>query len=813
MMILFTEKGYSEIPQTINFQGYLCDSTLIPVENNSYPMTFSLWTGSDENSILLWLETKNVNVSEGIYSVELGASTPFPNTLTFSEPYYLGIKVSNGEYLSKDTHFIPLTTNLYAFRTQTSGGRLIKEITTHSTLEGSDDIIHADGDITITLPPASENLGKIFTIENIGTGTVTIETNGTETIDNETSLSLTEKYDQVTMVSNAINWFRLGFTRIEPNSIGATELIDASIKASKLPGPGNNGLDNGNNGMFISSNGDGTVSWVDASIAENAIHYTELAADSVQRSEIADGSIVSSKLSGPDSNALGNGTSGQYLKSNGDGSFSWGEINIAENDVTSTEIAPDAVRTSEMSDGSIVPSKLADNALSGLDNGTSGHLLASNGDGTFFWKDPSIDANSISYTELAPSSVRTTELADNAVTSIKINDNAIIPTKLAGISENGITGTTLLSNGDGTFSWGGFVSTEVVQEIALALDYTKGTEGSEDGNFNNPCDVELDANGKMYVCEYGNHRIQIFSASGDHEKTIGSRGSNTGQFNNPKSIAVNSTGKIYVADQLNHRIQIFTAQGNYDYSIGTGSIGTGPGEFSSPRGIAVDSNDKIYVSDYSNNRVQVFTASGIYDYSICSPDIFTTPTKVAVDSNGKIYIGANDTVFVFESNGTYNYSFGGIGNQSGKFNGLCDIEISNSGKIYVTDRSNSRIQVFNGSGVYEYSIENLDSPYGVAVDSSKIYIADTDTDNILVYTKPQTLTYKYLTVESGNVGIETNRPIEKLEVTGNLKIGDLLKLSPTSEPSNPSAGWIYFDVNDNHLKCYDGSSWISLTTF
>jgi DNA-binding beta-propeller fold protein YncE len=67
----------------------------------------------------------------------------------------------------------------------------------------------------------------------------------------------------------------------------------------------------------------------------------------------------------------------------------------------------------------------------------------------------------------------------------------------------------------------------------------------------------VDAAGRQYVCEFGNHRIQIFDAQDQPLETLGGPGGAPGQFSEPWSIALDSKGNLYVADALNHRVQKF----------------------------------------------------------------------------------------------------------------------------------------------------------------------------------------------------------------------------------------------------------------
>ncbi|HPN63784.1 MAG TPA: SBBP repeat-containing protein [Candidatus Goldiibacteriota bacterium] len=84
----------------------------------------------------------------------------------------------------------------------------------------------------------------------------------------------------------------------------------------------------------------------------------------------------------------------------------------------------------------------------------------------------------------------------------------------------------------------------------------------------------------------------------------GSQGSEDGQFNNPHGVAVDSAGNVYVADSSNNRIQKFTSSGVFITKWG--SYGNADGQFSYPYGVAVDSAGNVYVADSGNNRVQKF---------------------------------------------------------------------------------------------------------------------------------------------------------------------------------------------------------------
>jgi DNA-binding beta-propeller fold protein YncE len=356
--------------------------------------------------------------------------------------------------------------------------------------------------------------------------------------------------------------------------------------------------------------------------------------------------------------------------------------------------------------------------------------------------------------------------------NVSIPDGAVTASKLAGNPGNGTVGETLVSKGDGTFTWetpeSTFLTTLASAEnIAYSIGSNSGS-GSDPGQFNYPTNVTLDNNGSIYVTDASNRRIQVFTSSGDYSYSIV-----TGHGSN--GLALDSKGNIYVNDEGNHRVRVFTAAGDYSYSIGTGSSGNAAGQFNNPSGIAVDSNDNIYVSDALNSRIQVFTAQGNYSYSFNAGFI---TSGITLDSSGNIYVSDNNNhcIQVFTAQGINKNTIGSAGSGTGQLDFPFGMDIDSSGNIYVAEMNNNRVQVFTASGTYSYSIGQLNRPFGVATDNSKIYVADKDNHRIMVYNIQQTTH----TVSTGNVGIGTTSPTEKLEVDGNIKINNDLILSTGS---------------------------------
>ena len=79
--------------------------------------------------------------------------------------------------------------------------------------------------------------------------------------------------------------------------------------------------------------------------------------------------------------------------------------------------------------------------------------------------------------------------------------------------------------------------------------------GSGPGELSYPYDIRVDKEGRQYVCEFGNSRIQIFDANDQPLEIIGHPGGEPGEFSNPWSIAFDSQENLYVTDSQNHRVQ------------------------------------------------------------------------------------------------------------------------------------------------------------------------------------------------------------------------------------------------------------------
>lgn len=138
-----------------------------------------------------------------------------------------------------------------------------------------------------------------------------------------------------------------------------------------------------------------------------------------------------------------------------------------------------------------------------------------------------------------------------------------------------------------------------------------GTRGREEGQFNLPRDLELTDDGKLYVVDGGNFRVQVFDESGAFLSKFGSIGSRYGQFSRPKGIAVDSAGNVYVSDTAFGNFQIFNAEGQLLLFVGGRSNEPGPARYTLPAGIDVDEDGRVYFVDQFFRKIDIYRPANL----------------------------------------------------------------------------------------------------------------------------------------------------------------------------------------------------------
>jgi DNA-binding beta-propeller fold protein YncE len=189
--------------------------------------------------------------------------------------------------------------------------------------------------------------------------------------------------------------------------------------------------------------------------------------------------------------------------------------------------------------------------------------------------------------------------------------------------------------------------------VAAATGYD-GTLASITGGppFNRPTNVAVAPSGDLYVSDgYGNCKVHRFAAGGELIQSWGEPGTGPGQFNLVHGVAVAADGRVFVADRENDRIQIFSSNGQ---------VLAQWTDVQRPTNIRFDRDGRVYVSELwwrvgqqslvhgeivedQPGRASVFDAGGRLLARWGGPDRlaagnFVAPHDIAVDSRGDVYV-------------------------------------------------------------------------------------------------------------------------------------------------------------------------------
>jgi len=223
-----------------------------------------------------------------------------------------------------------------------------------------------------------------------------------------------------------------------------------------------------------------------------------------------------------------------------------------------------------------------------------------------------------------------------------------------------------------------------------------------------------------YVTDSVNHRILVFSETGEFLFSWGSGKPGDGEFDTPRGIAIDRSGTVYITDIRNHTVQKVGSRTGFSI---LGSEGTGNGQFDSPTGIAIDSSGNVYVADTGNDRIQIFHSTGMYlstwgSYGTLNGH-FIAPEGITVDSSGTMYVAdtGNNRIQKISATGTVLAKWGSEGTGNGQFSSPSGVALDYWGNLYVSDAS-SRIQKFSPAGEFISSCETGGRNYAVATDSS-----------------------------------------------------------------------------------------------
>lgn len=203
------------------------------------------------------------------------------------------------------------------------------------------------------------------------------------------------------------------------------------------------------------------------------------------------------------------------------------------------------------------------------------------------------------------------------------------------------------------------------------------------------------------------------------------------------AVAIDSRGNIFVFHRAKEPILKFDRSGKLLRAFGEGL-------FVSPHGMRIDDQDNLWVTDNANHTVvklnaegRVLLSLGVRDKAGDDTEHFDKPTDVAFAANGDFYVSdgyGNSRVVKFSREGKFLSAWGKKGTGPGEFNLPHAVQVDRQGQVYVADRENNRIQIFDEQGRYLRQIEGL-APYGLCLTADQhLFVADGRANRVIKLT-------------------------------------------------------------------------------
>ncbi|MBM3943457.1 MAG: hypothetical protein FJ316_11170 [SAR202 cluster bacterium] len=203
-------------------------------------------------------------------------------------------------------------------------------------------------------------------------------------------------------------------------------------------------------------------------------------------------------------------------------------------------------------------------------------------------------------------------------------------------------------------------------------------------------------------------------------------------FKECAAVGVDSKDNVYVFNRGSHPMMVFDRTGKFLRSWGEGI-------FPRAHGLTFGPDDTMFCTDDGDHTVRKCTLDGKVLLTLgtsgkpapfMSGKPFNRCTHVAIDPrNGDFYVSdgyGNARVHKYNPSGKLLFSWGESGTEPGQFNIVHNIGTDKDGWVYVADRENQRVQVFDANGKFETQWVNMARPCGLYVDQAKslVYVGE-----------------------------------------------------------------------------------------
>ena len=210
---------------------------------------------------------------------------------------------------------------------------------------------------------------------------------------------------------------------------------------------------------------------------------------------------------------------------------------------------------------------------------------------------------------------------------------------------------------------------------------TFGSKGTGELQFQYPRGIDI-SKGVVYVAELVRHKIHKLTTGGEFIGTFGSKGSGIGQFQHPNDVKISPDGRVYVADWGNCRVQVFNQDWTISHVIDSSKVPDG-NKFFFPRSIAFDLSGDVHVT--AKSSVAIFTPTGQFVRHYGGSEI-AFAEGIAIDPSGNSLVTSwgSHSVSVYDPSGRLVCSIGGLHDPTG-------VSVSLDGSVWVADMSSKRL--------------------------------------------------------------------------------------------------------------------------
>ena len=280
-----------------------------------------------------------------------------------------------------------------------------------------------------------------------------------------------------------------------------------------------------------------------------------------------------------------------------------------------------------------------------------------------------------------------------------------------------------------------------IHTIAGTGDTTYVGEGGPaiEAGIGHPTAVALDSQGRVYIADFNNRRVQRVNADGTIETVVG-----TGEFKSQKTdqpalktnlaqaygIAIDYNDNLYVLNRGHSKIYKVGTDGMARRIVGTGRRGfsgdSGPAveaQISSSNHLVADRSGNLYIADTGNQRIRKVDANGIIttiagtgeagfsgDGGPATDAQLNAPSAIAIDNTGNLYIAdfvnhrirkidAEGIITTIAGTGEPRFNGDGLPALESNIGEPCGVDVDKDGNVFIGDQVNGRMRMVAPDGI------------------------------------------------------------------------------------------------------------------